>query len=253
MSYRAKCYKLYRKLQSIIAPRLLYSQTIYEDIIRKSIDNNSKWLDLGCGHNLLPPWRKEQECSLISCVEEVVGLDYDYGSLIKHKTINKKIRGNISYLPFKDNYFDIVTSNMVFEHLKEPVVQLEEIFRILKPGGTLLFHTPNSLSYTTFLAKLIPESIKDKIIYLLQNRKEEDVFPAFYKINSISNIKNHAQESGFEVDKIKLITSSAQFVMIPPLVFFELILIRFLMTKRMEEFRTNIIAKLTKPIKESVY
>ena len=56
---------------------------------------------------------------------------------------------------------------MVFEHLKEPKIQLSEIYRILKPGGTLLFHTPNSLSYGTILARIIPGFIKKTVIFIV--------------------------------------------------------------------------------------
>jgi ubiquinone/menaquinone biosynthesis C-methylase UbiE len=176
----------------------------------------------------------------------IVGLDYDWLSLSKHKTIKTLIRGDIGKLPFSDNSFDLVTANMVFEHLENPQEQLNEISRILQTGGRLIFHTPNKLSYATLMARLIPEIIKDKLKYFLQNRKEEDVFPAHYRINSPSAIKKLASESGFKVLKIKLICTSAQFIMIPPLVFFELIWIRFLMSTRGKPLRTNIIAILEK-------
>lgn len=76
----------------------------------------------------------------------------------------------------------------------------------------------------------------------MQGRKEEDIFPAFYKINSPSEINRLASEAGFKVVKIKLICSSAQFVIMPPIVVFELIWIKFLMTKIGKPLRTNIIA-----------
>lgn len=247
MNYWDFCYKIYWKLQSVIAPSLTYSQTIYESVLRECIHRDHKWLDLGCGHQLLPPWRLEQEKGITQSTKEIVGLDYDFESLKKHRTIHKRVRGDITRLPFKDSAFDIVTSNMVFEHLDDPDAQLREIRRILKPGGTLLFHTPNALSYATLAAKLIPESVKDRLVYLLQKRKEEDVFPAYYKINSPRSIREHARASGFEVDEVRMITSSAQLVVIPPLVFFELVLIRMLMTDRMKPYRTNIIVRLTKP------
>jgi ubiquinone/menaquinone biosynthesis C-methylase UbiE len=253
MSYRDICFQIYWKLKSIIAPTLKYSQSIYEDALKSCvnsscINDDCKWLDLGCGHHLLPPWRYEEECKLVGCKCSIVGLDYDFNSLKKHRSIQKRIRGDISFLPFGDGCFDLVTSNMVFEHLEDPMIQLREINRVLKPGGTLLFHTPNALSYGTMAGKIIPEPIKNKLAWLLQGRKPEDIFPTYYRINSIRDINRFAELSGFVVDKIKMITSTAEFVIIPPLVIFELIFIKILMKDRMKAFRTNIIAKLTKPI-----
>lgn len=135
---------------------------------------------------------------------------------------------------------------MVFEHFDNPEKQLMEIFRVLSRGGKLIFHTPNKLGYTTLLARMIPKSIKDRLVYILQGRKEEDVFPAFYRINSKSQIYKLAKLTGFNVLKIKMICSSAQFVILPPIVFLELIYIRFLMSKLGKPLRTNIIAILEK-------
>ncbi len=247
MKIRDVFYKFYGKCLSVIAPTLKYSQTIYEDVLKENINKNCNWLDLGCGHSILPSWRYNQETELVKNAKFLVGLDYDFLSLKKHKTIKSRIRGDITNLPFADNTFDLITSNMVFEHLIEPLTQLSEMYRILKPRGVLLFHTPNLLGYTTILARIVPEIIKDKIIYFLQQRKEKDVFLAYYRINSRRKISKIAQKTGFIVDEIKLIVSSANLVMIPPLVIFELIYIRILMTKRLKAFRTNIIAKLEKP------
>ena len=239
-------YKIYWKMQAVIVPGLKYSQTIYEDVLNEHCTKVDKWLDLGCGHQLLPSWRFEQEQKLISKAKMVVGIDYDYLSLTKHKTIKNILRGDITKLPFPDNTFDIITSNMVFEHLDNPDEQLKEICRVLSKGGKLIFHTPNKLSYATLGAMMIPEAIKDKLVYILQGREEDDVFPAYYKINAPLKIKEAAAASGFNVIKIKMICTSAQLVVIPPLVFFELFLIKFLMTKVGKPLRTNIIAILEK-------
>ena len=49
-------------------------------------------------------------------------------------------------LPFKDDFFDIVTIFDVTEHLLGgPLYLLKEIFRILKKGGKILLSGPNSL------------------------------------------------------------------------------------------------------------
>jgi len=239
-------YKIYWKVESIITPKLKYSQYIYEQILFENCQLDYEWLDLGCGHQLLPSWRHEEEKNLVKKIKTVIGLDYDFNSLIKHRTINNRIRGDILNLPFFDNSFDLITSNMVFEHIKYPEVQLQEIFRILKPGGKLIFHTPNILGYTTYIARLIPELIKDKLVFLLQGRIEEDVFPAYYKINSKSKIEKIAKLSGFNIKNITMICSSAQFIIIPPIVILELFFIKLLITKPLKNLRTNIIAILEK-------
>jgi SAM-dependent methyltransferase len=239
-------YNIYRKIQSVIAPRLRYSQEIYEEVLSEYCSNSIQWLDLGCGHKLLPTWRLENEKKLVGSAKLIAGIDADYGSLAKHKTIKKRVCGDICRLPFVDNTFDLITSNMVFEHLEIPEEQLREISRILKKGGRLIFHTPNKHGYTTFLARILPEFVKSSLVYLLQGRKEEDVFPAYYRINSRYEITKAGDLVGLKIADFKLFCSSAQLVIFPPLVVFELIWIRFLMSRCGKPFRTNIIAVMEK-------
>lgn len=246
LMYRQRLYKVTWSLQNLIAPGLKYSQEIYEELLNEYCPNTSSWLDLGCGHHLLPTWRLEHEKELTAKPRLMVGIDYDYPSLTKHKTITNRLQGDISQLPFADGSFDLITSNMVFEHLNSPEDQLKEIGRVLAPGGILIFHTPNKIGYGTLMARMIPEVIKDKLVYLLEERKEEDVFPAFYRINSPKEIRFLARRAGLAVRKLRLICSSTYFTVFPPAALFELMLIRFLLSKAGKPFRPNLIAVLEK-------
>ena len=46
-------------------------------------------------------------------------------------------------LPFDDDRFDVATSISVIEHLREPSVYLEEVCRVLRPGGHIILVTPH--------------------------------------------------------------------------------------------------------------
>lgn len=45
-------------------------------------------------------------------------------------------------LPFNDNFFDIVYSIAVLEHVKKPWIVAEEIWRVLRPGGYVVLELP---------------------------------------------------------------------------------------------------------------
>ncbi len=54
--------------------------------------------------------------------------------------------------PFEDlddNSFDVIVSFQVIEHIKNDKYFLEEIFRVLKPGGVALITTPNKIKSLT--------------------------------------------------------------------------------------------------------
>lgn len=46
-------------------------------------------------------------------------------------------------LPFEDNSVDIVRSSHVFEHIDDLIALMEDIHRMLKPGGLLEFTVPH--------------------------------------------------------------------------------------------------------------
>ncbi len=243
---RAASYKFYWRVAPKLAPGIKDSQNVYEEVLSRRVPQATRWLDLGCGHHVLPTWRFEREQELVKSSPMVVGLDYDQLSLTKHRTITNRVRGSISKLPFADASFDLVTSNMVFEHLDNPVVQLQEVHRVLRKGGRLVFHTPNKYGYATWLARMVPENLKDRFVYFFQGRKEEDVFPAYYRINAPSQIGALAEKAGFRVVEIQSLVSTAQFIAIPPLVVLELLWIRFLMSRAARSIRPYLIVSLEK-------
>jgi ubiquinone/menaquinone biosynthesis C-methylase UbiE len=246
MTIRRALHNIYWKIEAIIAPGLQYSQSIYEETLRALVGPHTTWLDLGCGHQILPPWRSEQEAKIAGIPAIVVGVDYSLSSLSKHRNISYRVKGDITKLPFKDCSFDLATANMVLEHLERPDVQFKEIARVLKPGGMFLFHTPNVLGYSAIGARAIPDFARRKLVRFLEGRGEEDVFPTYYRANSKRRIEHLAQGSGFSVTNMRMIVSSAALIAIPPLVVLELAWIRLLMTKALRPLRTNIITTLKK-------
>jgi len=247
MTVRDAMYRLYWKLEPVIAPGLKYSQTHYEATLAQTVKPDCTWLDLGCGHQVLPSWRLAEEQKLVDVPRFLVGVDYDMPSLKQHTTARTRVRGDIQYLPFASGSFDVVTANMVFEHLQHPQAQLQEIRRILRPGGVLVFHTPNARGYLTVLTRMVPEAIKKRLILFLEGRVEEDVFPTHYTINSEEDITALAGETQLDVEEIRFIPSTAEFIMIPPLVIVELLWIRLTMTSWLRGLRTNLIVRLHKP------
>jgi len=246
MFSRKSLLNLYWKMQRALVPELKYSQYIYEEVLNKVVKDDIKWLDLGCGHQVLPAWRFDQEKRLIEKAGMVVGIDADLLSVGKHRSVHVKLVGNISALPFRDSSFDLITANMVVEHLDNPMLQFHEVSRVLKSGGIFVFHTPNASGYSTMLARLIPEGLKPALIRMLQGRPSEDVFRTFYRANSEADICRLTQSAGFSPLEIRLVASSAELAVIPPLAFLELLWIKLSLTKAFRGLRTNLIATVAK-------
>jgi methionine biosynthesis protein MetW len=71
---------------------------------------------------------------------------------------------NGAFLPFPDEYFDAVTILAVMEHVFDPYAVVREIYRVLRPKGTLIIDVPNVGSFTNRLRILfgrIPITSRD--------------------------------------------------------------------------------------------
>jgi ubiquinone/menaquinone biosynthesis C-methylase UbiE len=246
MFSRKSMFNLYWKMERALVPELKYCQYIYEEVLSAKVRNDIKWLDLGCGHQVLPAWRFEQEKKIVASAGMVVGIDADLPSVEKHRSVRLKLVGNISALPFRDGSFDLITANMVVEHLDNPALQFREVSRVLKPGGMFVFHTPNARGYSTLLARVLPESLKLALVRVLQGRPSEDVFRTFYRANTEADIHRLARAAGFGPPETRLVASTAELAVIPPLAFLELLWIKLLLTKGFRSLRTNLIVILAK-------
>jgi len=103
------------------------------------------------------------------------------------------------------------------------------------------------LSYATLLARLVPEGLKTPLVGFFEGRKEEDVFPALYRLNTPAKIEQLSREAGLCLAELLRVESSAQTVMLGPLVILELSWIRLLRLSMLRNFRSNLIVILQKP------
>ena len=97
-----------------------------------------------------------------------------------------------------DHSADLIIADWVFEHLPDPERAARELERVLKPGGWICARTPNRNGYVALGNRLVPEGLKDRILSRAQpDRKDGDVFPALYRLNSRSALKTYFPETRF--------------------------------------------------------
>lgn len=131
------------------------AETILKLLDSKKI-KNGKILDLGCGTGILSEYILKKQPSL-----HIYGIDISNRAI---DVANKKLKkyknvqfqtGDVTKLPFKDNYFDMAMCNSILHHV--PLNEtLAEIKRVLKPNGVLWFCEPNLLNPQIALEKNIP-------------------------------------------------------------------------------------------------
>ncbi|SHG86770.1 class I SAM-dependent methyltransferase [Flagellimonas flava] len=55
------------------------------------------------------------------------------------------VKADICNLPFESNSFDVILCNHVLEHIPNDTKAMQELFRVLKPGGWGIFQIPQDL------------------------------------------------------------------------------------------------------------
>lgn len=60
-----------------------------------------------------------------------------------HQKTPQIVCGVGEYLPFPENYFDLILSHEVIEHVQDDRLAVQEIVRTLRPGGRLMLFCPN--------------------------------------------------------------------------------------------------------------
>src|SRR5205823_2882592 len=90
----------------------------------QNLDNNLVVLDVGGRYQ---PYRP----LLGSKISMYLAVDVE-------KTQHVTAVANGEYIPFRDAMFDLVIATCVFEYFQNPQKGADEIYRVLKPGGSLL-------------------------------------------------------------------------------------------------------------------
>ncbi|RSK40515.1 class I SAM-dependent methyltransferase [Mangrovimonas spongiae] len=93
-------------------------------------------LDVGCGQK---PYK--EHILKHSDVEDYTGLDIET-ALEYDEEVKPDIIWDGNTMPFKDNSFNCAMATEVLEHCPDPEVVLNEVYRILKPGGIFFFTVP---------------------------------------------------------------------------------------------------------------
>lgn len=232
-----------------ILPDLEWNQKIYGRLVRRYITKKVKWLDVGCGWRILGESLEPIEDDLVDSAGMVVGCDLDFQSLRKHRNIDHLVLASATKLPFRDASFNLVTCNMVVEHLDNPAESVCEMARLLSPGGRLIIHTPNLLNYLVFLnnvvARRLPRNFVLKLIKWAENRTEEDIFITFYRANTVRRLLQIGREFGLKEESCRILTSPQPFFsFFLPLAFFEILLMRLTMSKYFRKFGATILIVL---------
>jgi 2-polyprenyl-3-methyl-5-hydroxy-6-metoxy-1,4-benzoquinol methylase len=151
-------------------------------ILGLEANEGGKLLDIGCGNGHLIK-------RLSNMGWDVEGMDFDPVAVEYCKSQGLNARsGNFFDMNYPSNYYDAVTMSHVIEHVPDPAKTLKEVYRILKPGGTLVMETPNSDSW------IYNDIMQEEWLHLHP--------PAHIIIFNSENMKTLVESVNFEIKKL---------------------------------------------------
>lgn len=128
-------------------------------------------LDVGCAGGQIT-------AAVGNLVAEIIGIDPDK-SAIDHAIYHYSAPGRASFLvadaldlPFKDESFDLILNNQVYEFVTDDTKMMRELHRVLKPGGEVLFGARNKWAlieaqYGLLFLSWLPESLQTSYVRLM--------------------------------------------------------------------------------------
>ena len=166
----------------------------------RKLPENSRVLEAGCGAG-------NYVVSLTKIGHDVLGIEIDEDRvkiakeyMVEYGIDPKKIIwGNLTKLPFKNDYFDAIFCHGVIEHIKDSESAVKEMTRVLKRGGFAMISVPNR--YTSFTISKIILQLIDRIFKTkLWNVGYEKSFPQW---NFKQMLKRHLKIMEFKKREVQ--------------------------------------------------
>lgn len=148
-------------------------------------------LDLGAGRGAwfedeTNQYRKQVR-TLRGKVKKLIAVDVDE-AVLQNNSCDAKHLMDGDQIPLSDNSVDLIVSDYVLEHISDRDIFYKEIDRVLKIDGWFCARTPHKYNYISFLARIIKINQNYIIKKAQPNRKDVDIFPTFYTMNTLKDL-----------------------------------------------------------------
>lgn len=241
--------KLYARLFAKLLPGFKNGHTLYVQFVKNQFMAGCRWLDAGGGRRIFHDLY-DGERDLVKRARQVVVCDGDLQSLKDHVSVSQAVCCNLGRLPLRSQAFDFLTCGMVVEHLSDPAPCIREMGRVLDKNGRIIIHTVNLWGYPTLLArlsKLLPSRLRRTLISKITNREEDDIFPTFYRCNTVGTFRRLFREAGLQIESAEYLPAGSLFAKIPGVNIIELLLIKLTLLPWFRRFRAQLLVLGKKP------
>lgn len=188
-------------------PKYNGTQRFY-DWVRQSANRQTRLLNLGAGpatHSPVRTFRGE--------VAEVVGADVD-ACVLQNGELDRAVMIENGRIPLADGGMDLALSDYVLEHVEKPQQFLDEVFRVLRPGGEFFFRTPNIYHYVALISAMTPHWLHASLANRVRgNAKDaQEPWPTHYRLNSRASLTAAARVAGFSRVELRMVEADPSYL-----------------------------------------
>ncbi len=231
-----------------LLPRVEFHQNRYARELDTVVFPGCRWLDLGAGGRVHGGWLGPSQGDLAARAERLCGCDLAALQLAANPHLNARVVAHGGALPFPDGCFDVVTANMVLEHLPHPARVFAEVGRVLRDGGAFVFVTPNRRHPLVWLVSVLLSAPRRRLLARwADGRPLERIFPTFYRANTRREVRSLAAATGLRARHLTVFPSYPMLRRPWPLTLLEAAWIRALRWPPLGELGSNLVGCLEKP------
>ena len=174
----------------------------FHRLCQAHIRPGSRILEIGAG----PSNRLNLTSPYLATLGAVVGIDTSDEVLQNAHLKEAYVYGGQTF-PFGAEAFDACVSNFVLEHVQAPAQHFQEVARVLRPGGTYCFRTPNLWHYVGLASRVLPYGLHRRYAHRLRGLHvgDHEPYPVFYQANTRGAIARWCQCSGLRVAELHLV------------------------------------------------
>lgn len=183
-------------------PRSLAQARMLAEALGPAARGSRTILDIGCGDGTAAA-----TAAPLLTGHRIIGVDWSQDALRRARTrIPYAIRGELADggLPLRSESADAVLFSEVIEHLVDPDAALDEIRRVLRPGGHLMLSTPNLAAWynRALLLAGVQPVFSEVSLRGIHGRPGREVV-GHLRLYTARALREFVSASGFEVVRLR--------------------------------------------------
>lgn len=173
-------------------PTYLSKSERFKELVVPYLNPDLDMIDLGCGRGL------ETSITYKELTRRSYGLDLSE-SVFSNRTIHHPLQGSVYDIPLPEASVDLAVNQELLEHLEFPQKMFNETARILRPNGIFAVMTPNLWDPFMIVSFFTPYSFHKFVNRVLYDIDPADVFPTWYRANTLGSLKKLGARAGLEL------------------------------------------------------